>query len=1310
VTTSGPILLRSLRCRLLWPILLLVYCPLQSSRAQTPPPHTAADFEAARTTTETSLTSARKALRQNAGLRATAEDAASRLATLSQSRDASPVALRTLSDIDSILQSLLPPATTSAITDALTQAASTLNDPKNALTTAKTQLDTLKSSDDFKNMDFDLQNRVSQTLIDCQTVLDQIGKDDGLNSDSNNKLKASLAKVLAQALAVTDGFAKALKPLSDLGDVDPASATDDQKKAVLKTTGKYLPIYVDIICLKKPYTEQWTTVSTHLKTLDSTIDPSAVQTNLGKLDQAPVSNIPTFLPHWLDVVKQMPSAETAKLQRLISDVDADAPANTASAVEELRTANSLRDSFKGVEDSWTKLLTALDCLGTAGAPLSSDTVTASLAVFTKASHALFGALSRLQEAIAGDFSQFEADQQQLFYFTDVPRLMQMLNPGAYEIGGIQGAQEQAAVQRHKLAQAELDLAAAQADVNTYQTRLMQLPEELKQARADARKQDQVYGNTANRLAILGERLGASTTALQTANSAASAAPTDKAAQQAAQRAQQDKDRLTTQNADAQRDNANAQHDKDVADQKLKAAEDEQTGIPAQIEKAKLALSAAQTAVSQRRQESLLAAQAESDAFALARDNTPYWFAPATGISKDAARRVEMYGTNDSKIIYLRGKREDLEEVKNIIAGIDKPAPQARVTLWSLQLNYTNDTKGNSVQKVNEALLKIEDRLAEIRIRMAASVSLLRDSVNAQLNTIVQDSHCSTADECRLARITGFYDPQVLLRLLYNNVDPQTGQTISHWTTPDPAGTTTLGEALLILSLAKPSIRMSIFDGFLTRIQAFKTSGNWATWLEQQERKHGQGHDPQDNNISFRTTRRALNLDATPSGTEANELTSAQLEIVRALESAAYTRLVEQVVKLSAQLGTVNNALTPLCAEIGPLNIALSRSTPAPCNEVQAQYPGAPIPPPQTAEDTRRLTAQRDLLSRQIYHHFATIHSLSGEIAPLLWYLWRNYGVLPGAFEHVQDPDHLATEIGRDFEKRSSLATTTRKALLSRHPIQEATAREAAADEMLKEMMTAMEEDLDRFFVRPGIAELRDDIMRQGNLQVGILQRTSMLATNRLSARVDPRSSAQLALGEQEDILQSVTQLAQIYMAAQTGGALGTLNALNNLKSQTKEPPQEVYGLTTGSTFKITPIFDPSGQALRFKFDYVAANNVTEPNGTMNAQLPRIERHTVNTEVQISNMELREISRYEANSRLGIPTKYWGGIPLLKDLLEPYPNVRRWVPLIGWFVRKSGSGAASQESLIFGQTTIYPTIGDIAELLTGNVNAAATALQ
>ena len=255
----------------------------------------------------------------------------------------------------------------------------------------------------------------------------------------------------------------------------------------------------------------------------------------------------------------------------------------------------------------------------------------------------------------------------------------------------------------------------------------------------------------------------------------------------------------------------------------------------------------------------------------------------------------------------------------------------------------------------------------------------------------------------------------------------------------------------------------------------------------------------------------------------------------------------------------------------------------------------------------------------------------------------------------------------------------------------ATPSEAKADEMLKAMIIAIEDDLDRIFLQPMIEGLRKRLIADTGVNVGIMQRESMLATNRGKARVDPRASAQLAVGEQEDILAGVQQLAQLYGAVQSGGALGALGALEQLP---REPQPEIYALTTGNKFEVTPIFDPSGQALRFKFDFVGSSNLQEPNGTTNPQFPRIERHTVNTEVQLSNLETREISRFESDSRLGLPTTYSGGVPILKDI----PHVRPWIPLIGWFVRKAGSNAVAQQSVIFGQTTIYPSIQTMVSLL------------
>jgi hypothetical protein len=261
---------------------------------------------------------------------------------------------------------------------------------------------------------------------------------------------------------------------------------------------------------------------------------------------------------------------------------------------------------------------------------------------------------------------------------------------------------------------------------------------------------------------------------------------------------------------------------------------------------------------------------------------------------------------------------------------------------------------------------------------------------------------------------------------------------------------------------------------------------------------------------------------------------------------------------------------------------------------------------------------------------------------------------------------------------------------------ETSTREAAADEMLKELIIAVEDDLDRLFIQPIICKLRVRLMSQPDVRVGILQRESLLATNRGVARIDPRASAQLSVGDQQDILGGIQQLAQLYAAVQTGGALGALGAL---EQQPREPQPEIYALTTGNKFQVTPIFDPTGQALRFKFDFVGSSNLQEPNGTTNPTFPRIERHTVNTEVQLSNLETREISRFESNAKLGLPTTYWGGFPIFKDI----PGFRPWVPLIGWFVRKGGSNASVQQSVIFGQTTMYPTISRIVDLLSQKDN-------
>jgi hypothetical protein len=151
-------------------------------------------------------------------------------------------------------------------------------------------------------------------------------------------------------------------------------------------------------------------------------------------------------------------------------------------------------------------------------------------------------------------------------------------------------------------------------------------------------------------------------------------------------------------------------------------------------------------------------------------------------------------------------------------------------------------------------------------------------------------------------------------------------------------------------------------------------------------------------------------------------------------------------------------------------------------------------------------------------------------------------------------------------------------------------------------------------------------------------------------------------------------------------------------AQTSEDKNsQVYAITSGNRFKVTPIFDPSGQAQRFRFDYVYGNIINDPDGSSggaNPRLPRTESIVINTEAQVSNFEIRELARFESNAKLGLTEHKSGGIPVLNDI----PCFRD-IPLIGWFKRRGGSSAVVQHTIIFAQSTMYPTIGDIMDVLT-----------
>lgn len=677
---------------------------------------------------------------------------------------------------------------------------------------------------------------------------------------------------------------------------------------------------------------------------------------------------------------------------------------------------------------------------------------------------------------------------------------------------------------------------------------------------------------------------------------------------------------------------------------------------------------------------------------------------------------------------MRGNPDDIALVKLIIGDFDQPAPQARLTLWTFQLSAEAEQKTNkkAAGHLNEAMEIVDEELADTRALQNTTLDLLRALINQEVRnytvpvTDAQCTHCTDADLEKLGRL-GLYDADVLRQLNFDAGDLTSNDETKNRMAlralrrllPDPASTTTLGEALVVLMLAKQEIKDRVRQEFENEIRNSLTA----------VARPGSDIWPPANlpQIFLPLTWQALGI--WPSGVISEEhpgLSPSALEIVRALRASYdsyvlrgalddleswYTELsgvhpglgqTQVSGGLYAQLDEARRQLAQLEAR-GRQQLAPADGTRLAALDAQGESLAG-----NDLKDASRLRhlavsklpledqaayARLDFQRLQLEARLGTILQFSGPVVEDLGAYGIDVTKMGAAISRLQQ----STGDRKAGQEYAQAMAGIRLTVAKKTNLDTASPRQAAGDEMLKGMIIAIEDDLAKNFIQPMITRLRIRLTSEKGVNVGILQRESMLASNRGKARVDPSASAQLAVGDEEDILSSIQQLAQLYGTVQSGGALAALGAL---QAQPREPQPEIYALTTGNKFEVTPIFDPTGQALRFKFDFVSASKLQEPNGTLNPQLARIERHTVNTEVQLSNLETREISRFEVNSRLGLPTRYWGGFPVLKDI----PYVRPWVPLIGWFVRKAGSNAVAQQSVMFGQTTIYPSIGSLISLV------------
>ncbi len=295
------------------------------------------------------------------------------------------------------------------------------------------------------------------------------------------------------------------------------------------------------------------------------------------------------------------------------------------------------------------------------------------------------------------------------------------------------------------------------------------------------------------------------------------------------------------------------------------------------------------------------------------------------------------------------------------------------------------------------------------------------------------------------------------------------------------------------------------------------------------------------------------------------------------------------------------------------------------------------------------------------------------------------------------------------------------------------------DTYLKRLAIAMEDDFKVQFYDPAFTGVRE-ASREWDVNLGQVERTTILTNNRQLAKVSPQATmefdlpkrapmivegmngARALVQEYGTLLQDPTFLSLAGMMSGTpavGGAASNLaggpNAglrsaavrtpLPGLPTDTSEqmmaqsggpdrkfgtalegliPDPAVYKFETGTGFEIRPVIQPDGHSVIYDFDYMYTTNVREPVRPDEKHLGRVKRHFIHTQVQTASFELREISRYQVALKVSRTSR---GVPLLED-----------IPGAGMLFRPLPSDESSlQQNIILGQSTVYPTLFDLMGL-------------
>lgn len=1027
-------------------------------------------------------------------------------------------------------------------------------------------------------------------------------------------------------------------------------------------------------------------------------------------------------------------------------------------------------------------------------------------------------VQQLSGPISTDKSTWTMASVDLFYFDNVERLMLVLSPHTRRIGGRDDLQSAAVAQRRLLSEASQTLLNADTEVSNRRQEVGDLKERVRVAksrgtaatqtqrgeRAGMRQRAATLERRASALTEKRQRLDSQKTLAQTRLTRAEGAleddPDNVALQRRVELAQRDLDRATRLADDAKAEEDSATRDATAAradaddgptsvDDEVEDLEAELTGAQTALDAALTARRSASTAQLTAQREAFLAAQAENFAFAQARDNAPFLTnmaaprevgtAPATAAAaataqpapppdSDPISRVLLFAFPDTRTIFIRGQRDDIDLVRQIIKEFDEPHGQAVMTLRTIEIS--SDGTKKSGERALRFLKEVDEKLNAAQANVQGKLSFLREKINEQVKAVadaeekrLQDKideaeskikqlelklpphlrRAGTNDPCvpdaqasprfqpeneaqrdahnEIQRLRlfqqnpscvrksrreeietiSFYDAKVLEALGWRKefLNELKSTEFLNAVIPPPSRSVNLAQALIVLSLASVENRKAIVKqlesgaGFSSLLRFLGKEGNGAEIVGFQSRLVG-----------------ALRFNAIP---HVLEFAEAKVRLKLALEddlrklSPKSKELGEEYEVLFRQQSSIVREVVKL----GRDKRKMSRrdevdDADKQINDLKQLLPGI---------DQQMREVKKQLDAPGLGEGATDLGPVRTNLASVENDLNAILAWLLGNAQNI-DPGFLRRRIEEAVISSDSTSALLSQAIGLRRSarFRFSQANESAVNLTFRKYLEQVNRDLTETYVKPAFREINEKMLKK-ELGVGVIQETSILASNRLVARVDPRGSAQLAVGEERDVLEAARQLTNLFGIAgkslatgvtgnplalaggpATAGAstiIGTAQSvLSSLDQMPRGAQPTVYGIATGNLFQVTPVIDPSGQALRFRFDLVSATQIREPNDTIDPQLPRIERHSVNTEVLLADQEIRLISQFQANYRLGVAKRRSGGLPILKDL----PGVSE-VPLIGWFVKRGGRSAQTQQSLIFCQTTMYPTLGEVLDV-------------